>query len=411
MKKKDRNFLDDKMIELVDKNIISREQYNTAMDYFNNVPQDTKSVSNIFWGIGTLLIALSIITLFAINWNYIPKEIKVIISFVPIVITSIMLYFTMKNNNKSLKICTGIFAPISILATNALVTQVFHIQTQIYEMLFISLIMFLPIVLIIRNYITIVVYGIGTIIYAFSAMDSDLAESLILVNVLITACPLIIYNIINYIKNKDDSKNYAMWIVNIILITLFSLRFELIRWDSIIVYIYMLYMLTLILFSKDKKMSKILSFILTACILVSCISPVFLSYVDELKIGIDTVVLLVLTGVFFYLSKEYKNINQYFTLIFVLLVQFSKFDASILCIIINILVIIYGINKIIIGNKNNMKKEIKQGTTLIILPILFRFMSSDLSFGTKSIIFLIAGVGFMIGAKLINNKNNGREGE
>ena len=135
MKKKEYKFLEEKLTELVDNNIISNEQYAASKDYFKNVKNENKSIVTIFLSIGVLLIALSIITLFAVNWDSISKPAKVVISFIPITITSVMLYLAMYKDDKKLKLYTSIFAPISILATNSLISQIFHIQTEIYELI------------------------------------------------------------------------------------------------------------------------------------------------------------------------------------------------------------------------------------------------------------------------------------
>ena len=94
MNKKNIKFLENKLSELMDNNIISYEQYQNAKQYFN--ANQEKSVVTIFGAIGVLLIALSIITIFAINWSIIPVIIKTIIAFVPIAITCVMLFFYMK---------------------------------------------------------------------------------------------------------------------------------------------------------------------------------------------------------------------------------------------------------------------------------------------------------------------------
>ena len=91
MNKKNIKLLENKLLELVDNNIISHEQYQNAKQYFNK--DNEKSVVTIFGAIGVLLIALSIITIFAINWSNIPIALKTIIAFVPILITCVMLFY------------------------------------------------------------------------------------------------------------------------------------------------------------------------------------------------------------------------------------------------------------------------------------------------------------------------------
>lgn len=407
MNKKDYKFLESKLLELAENNIISNEQYSNAKDYFNNNKKGNKSVTTIFGAIGVFLIALSIITLFAVNWGNISKEIKVIISFVPIFITSVMLYLYMKDENKKMQLYTSIFAPISILATNSLIAQIFHTQTEIYELIFTSLLMFLPIAFILRNYISIIVYGVGTIIYAFAVIESSGSEIIGLVNTFIISAPLIIYNIINYMNNKEDGKNIVMWILNVTLVTLFMFFNEIFRADVLLIYLYMIYFITRTIFKEDNSLNKLLSILFMGYLIISCINPFMVSYVENIEFGIDTMFITVAIAIFIYLSKAYKSPKEYFIFLFIVLLQYSKMDADILFVLINIIAVAFGVYKIIIGNKNNSFKQIKQGVAIILTLILFRFINADISFMGKSIMFLIAGISFMIGANVMKKRIGG----
>ena len=410
MNKKNYKFLDESLLELVNNNIISNEQYIDAKEYYYN-KKDTKSISTILGAIGVFLMALSIITLFAINWGNISKGIKVIISFIPLVITSIMLYISMANNNKKIQLYTSIFAPIGIIATNSLIAQVFHIQTEIYELIFTSLIMFLPIAFILRNYISITVYGIGTFIYAFAVIGSSISENVALLKIFLLSLPLIIYNIKNYITDPNDGKNTVMWIVNISLVTLFVFYKELFRPDVIIIYLYMIYFITQTLFDKDNALNSMLSFLFMGYLLISCTTPLMVSYAEEIEFGFDTLFITILIGIFIYLSKSYKNPKEYFIFLFIFFLQYTKMNADVLFVFINIIAISWGVYKIIIGNKASSYKEIKQGISVILLLIFYRFINSDISFMGKSIMFLIAGASFMLGSNLIKKRIGGEKDE
>lgn len=410
MNKKDYKFLDDRLLELVNNDIISSEQYTNAKEYYHN-KKENKSIATIFGAIGIFLMALSIITLFAINWGNISKGIKVIISFIPLVITSVMLYIYMTKNNKKIQLYTSIFAPIGIIATNSLITQVFHIQTEIYELIFTSLIMFLPIAFILRNYVSIIVYGVGTIIYAFAVIDSSVSENIALLKIFLISLPLIIYNIKNYINDSKDGKNTIMWIVNISLVTLFIFFKEIFRPDVFLIYLYMIYFITQTLFDKDNILNRILSLLFMGYLIISCTTSFMVSYAKEIEFGFDTIFITILTAIFIYLSKSYKNPKEYFIFLFIFFLQYTRMDADVLFVFINIIAIAWGVYKIVIGIQRSSYKEIKQGVSVILLLILFRFVNSDISFMGKSIMFLIAGTSFMIGANVMKKRIGGEKDE
>jgi len=407
MNKKEYKFLDNRLLELVDNNIISTQQYMNAQDYYKN-KRTNKSIATILGAIGVFLMALSIITLFAINWQNISKGIKVTISFIPLIVTSILLYFSIQKDSKKVKLYTSIFAPISIIATNSLIAQVFHIQTEIYELIFTSLIMFLPIAFILRNYISIVVYGVGTVIYSFTVISSLMNEGEALFRIFIIALPNIIFNIKNYIDNKDDGKNIVMWIVNASLITLFVFYKEIFTANVLIVYLYLLYLVTLTLFGRENGLSKIFSLLFTLYLIISCTTPYMVAVAEEIECGFDTLIVSIITAIFIYVSSIYKDKKEYFTLIFVFLLQYTKMPMDVLFVFVNIIAIAFGVYKIIIGNKQGLYKEIKQGIAIILIVILFRFINADLSFMEKSVMFLIAGAGFIVGSKIVKKKNRRR---
>ncbi|MDD2627598.1 MAG: DUF2157 domain-containing protein [Clostridia bacterium] len=406
MNNKEYSFLRLKLSELVNNNIISTEQYIEADKHFQTNKKDKASLVTIFTAIGILLIALSIITIFAFNWDTIPKGIKVLISFIPLIITSIMMYKCIATKEYKISLYTSIFAPLSIIATNSLITQIFHIQMEIFEIFFISMLMFLPIMLTLRNSISLFIYGFCTIIYAMN-INSYLGESITLFRTILLALPLFIYNFINYIENKDCSKNVLMWFFNIIILTLILFLKEVLRIDAIIIYAYLLHLITIKLFEKENVISSLLRLIFIVYLLISCISSDVLGYVEYMQFDVDTLILSLIAGVFIYLSKVYKDIKEIFIFIFVFLVQYTKMDATLLFILINILTIAYGVYKIIDGNYKNVYGQAMQGIAIILILIMIRFMNSDLGFLTKSVMFLITGSSFIISANVIKRRLGG----
>ena len=406
MNKKEYKNLEKSLLELVDNGIISSDQFIKAKEYYGN-KKDKKSIVTIFSSIGILLIALSIITLFAINWKSISKGIKIVVSFIPIVITSILLYIYMVKEDRKMRIYTSIFAPVGILATNSLLAQVFHIQSEIYELVFVSLIMFLPIAFILRNYISLIIYGVGTIIYSAIAMGYGSSENMELLKSCLLALPMVIFNVKNYLDDKKDGRNIVMWIINVILITLFISNKEIIREDVFLLYLYLIYLITKVLFNKENILNKIFSIGFTIYLIISCISPNMVSYVEDIEFGFDTLFITIAIAYLIYVSKIYKDYKECCLFLFVLCMQYLKTNEYLVFIFINIITVARGILSIVFGNIDNSHKEIKQGVWIILLIIAFRFFASDLSFTEKSILFLVAGTSFVVGAKLMKDRTGG----
>lgn len=411
MNKRERKFLEGKLLELVENDIISRDQMVYANEYFEKYRKSKRSIITILSSIGILLIALSVITLFAINWSNISKGVKVCVSFLPLVITAVLMFYYYKKEDRKLGLYTSIVAPISILATNSLITQVFHIQTEIYEMFFYSLLMFLPIAFKLRNYLSLLVYGVGTIIYSCGVIDAGDAETMMLVNSFILALPLVVYNVINYLFNRESSKNILMWTINATLITLFVFSRMWLRPEVLFIYAYLIYLITKTLFKKDNGFNRFLSGLFVFWVMISCIGSYMVSYVPEITFSWDTLIVTLIAAGFFYLSKVYKEPKEYFILIFIGMIQYTQMPEEVVFIFINILTILFGVYKIVLGNKESSYKEVRQGITVILLLIAFRFMNADLGFAEKSVIFLIAGTAFLIGANILKKRIGGNNDE
>ena len=403
MNHKKYKFLEDSLLELNQNNIISEEQLLNAKKYFEKENQSKTSIITIFTSIGVLLVALSIITLFAINWENIGKTIKVLIAFVPIIITAIMMFFYMKNGNEKLKTYTSIFAPISILATNSLIGQVFHIQMETYEMFFISLLMFLPIAFTLRNYLSIIVYCIGTITYAMN-ISSHWLEVL---NSAIITLPILAYNYISYAKEKNDNKNILMYITNTIVVTLLLFKTEFVRMESIFIYGYFVYLISRHLFDERNILSSFLKTTLLICMFAFCINGTAL----QIELGLDSIILAILAIASIYIGKFYKEPRECFNMIFVLLIQYCNMADEISYIVINLLMLAFGIYKIVYGTKKGVYDEVKKGITTILILIMIRFISSGLSFTEKSILFLISGVIFIIVANMMKKRIGGKNND
>ena len=400
MNKKEFHFLERKLEELVDHDIISLQQSIEAREFFCSKVKPEKSTGTILAGIGVLLIALSIITLFAVNWDMLSKGVKIGVSFLPIMITAIMMYFCMDRTNKKMVLYTSIFAPAAILATNSLIDQVFHAQTAVYELIFTSLLMFMPIVFVLRNYLALFVYAVGVVVYAFCAVD-EMQELAVLLSIFVIALPMVIFNCINYIKNKEDKRNTLLWVANVILITLLVFNEEIVRPEASVIYVYLIYVLSLCLFKRETLLNRIIAVCFGAFLLISCIGEDFVSYAEDITFGWDLLVLTAITVAAVYLSKLYKTPKEYIFMGQIILIQYLRLPAEFLFYAINILALVWGITKIIDGNREGEIKRLKQGIAIVLYLIFIRFMNADIGFMEKSVIFLVSGIGFIFGARLL----------
>ena len=173
----------------------------------------------------------------------------------------------------------------------------------------------------------------------------------------------------------------------------------------------MIYFITKTLFQEDNPLSKVLSSLFKIFLIISCIESFMVSYAEHIEFGVDTLFITLLTAVFIYLSKAYKDPKEFFVFISIVLIQYTKMPEDILFIFINIITFAFSIYKIVIGTKSNSYHEIKSGISIMMILVLFRFINLDLSFMQKSILFLIAGAIFIISANVIKKRIGGKKDE
>ena len=269
------------------------------------------------------------------------------------------------------KKCNQTFHNIKCNINRANNAMYYECEEERLKLFFTSILMFMPIAFILRNYVSIVVYGIGTIIYAIGGASGSLllvAENRAVLNTIMISLPLIKY-IIEKIKK---------------------------------------YFITQTLFKEDSILSGLISLVFTAYLIISCIDSEICSIAESLEFGLDTLFITIITGGFIYLSQAYKKPKEYFVFAFIILLQYTKMPSEILFVFVNIIAIGYGVYKIIVGNRENSYKQIMQGVSVILLLILFRFINSDLDFISKSLMFLITGAIFIISANVMKKKIGGK---
>lgn len=404
MNKKNQMFLFEKLNELKANNIISNEDCLNAKEFYGETKENSpRSMVTIITAIGVLLLGLSIITLFAFNWDNLSVGIKSLVAFIPLMITAIMLYITLNKDDKRWEIYTSIFGALAIISTNALISQIFHIQTTAQDLIFLSLIMFVPILAIFRNTIGIIIYGIEAIICSLSGPfeSSALIPFLVII-------PVLLYNIYCYVKNKESGQNIIMGLINIILITLFIFSNEILRAEILPLYLYLVYLISMKIFGKKNAISEIFSIGFMAYLMLFTIDKsISASFYKDTKIILDTAVMSVLVLGLGYNLKLYKNVKEIIMFLFILIANYLIMPDELVFLIINLLALAIGINYIYEGNKLKLFNKSIKGVGVILLVITFRFINSDFTFMQKSIMFLITGASFIAIANYMKKKIGG----
>lgn len=116
----------------VSKGIITAKQNGEIRDHYGKIDENAgkKLAVLIFAIIGSILTALGVILVLAYNWSDIPKAIKIILAFTPLVLSIIFAGKAIadKKASPALRESLGIFWFLSVGGVIALLSQIYHIS-------------------------------------------------------------------------------------------------------------------------------------------------------------------------------------------------------------------------------------------------------------------------------------------
>lgn len=152
--------------------IVSSETVNGIKSYYSE-----KTASGLHWAIiafavlGSFLIGAGIILLFAHNWEDLSRPTRAILSFVPLIIGSMLsLVAVARNGGAALRESAGIFHSLSIGASIALIGQTYNISSSLPNFFLSWTLLALPLSFLLRS------SGAGLIYLALACSWSGVAQ-------------------------------------------------------------------------------------------------------------------------------------------------------------------------------------------------------------------------------------------
>ncbi len=140
--------------ELIDKQILDNATADSIEAYYD---QKYKGKPNtlllIFAIVGALLIGIGVILIIAHNWDQLPKSIKTVFAFLPLIISQGLVFFTLfkKSDNVIWRETTATALFFSIGTCIALVSQIYHILGDLDTFLLTWMLLAIPIIYLLRS--------------------------------------------------------------------------------------------------------------------------------------------------------------------------------------------------------------------------------------------------------------------
>lgn len=155
--------------ELIEAQVISPEIANRITDYYRQKKKQGQNTLFVIFGVlGALLVGLGIILLIAHNWDHLSATVKLVFSFIPLVIGQALCVFALlkKPGNRIWSESSATFLFCSVGASISLVSQIYHISGDLGLFILMWMCLCLPVIYLMRSSFVSLLYLVGITCYA-----------------------------------------------------------------------------------------------------------------------------------------------------------------------------------------------------------------------------------------------------
>ena len=412
--------IDKDLDELISNEIITTETANKINNYYKAKKGNNANKLFIVFGIlGAILVGLGIILILAHNWDNLPRIVKTILAFIPLVIGQIICGFVLlkKNRNTTWIESSSVFLFFAVGASISLISQIYNIPGNIASFVLTWMLLCLPIVYLLKSSITSLLYIIGITFYGckIGYWVYPRIESFNFWLLLAAILPYYYYLYRN--KPKSNFMLFHNWLIPIaVLITLGTVanNNEEIMFISYLSLLGIFYQIGNSNVFQQQKFRNNSYLILGALVTIGLLLSLSFSwYWNDLQVHefqfnelrdyselISAILFFIISLVI--LIQQFKKellvkstFVEYVFIVFTLAFFIGlKFHFS--SIIINCIIFIIGILTIKRGERKNHLGILNFGLIIITSLVISRFFDTDLSFIIRGLLFVSVGTGFFI---------------
>ena len=429
--RKDIEWLYNELPDLVEKNVITEETSSKIKEYYGVYHSKAQSFNIVFIIsaiLGALLIGLGIILLFAYNWDELSRTSRTILSFLPLVIAQIVYTYAVYKKENSIGWIEGAsgFLMLMIGSSIALISQTYNLGGTMEQFLFTWMILSIPLLYLRNATFPLVLYLVGItwrylLAYDWYYSSHDHGNKLMEFWLLALA---VVPNMFINIKPSSYTirANITAWTFSL---AAFFSCYRFIGFSGGLPYLFYLTCLFTLLyivgkFSFDQTNSiwkKPFQFIGILGIFIISISGTYSEVWEDYGRGyflwdtghtvkdhfmdylISILMSLVIVAGILYCKKKKKQLNLFPALFPALIgagaMLTSNDNAMAAAIFCDIFIFAYGVYYIYQGVELGRFSLVNAGMFFVTFLIAIRFLSSDVSFVIKGIVFIVIGFGFL----------------
>ncbi len=400
--------------ELLNAGIITPEIAERINDYYDKKSGPSQNKIVIVFGIlGALLVGLGIILILASNWDDLPRTIKTVIAFVPLLIGQFCCGYTLIKKEESVawREASSTFLIIAIGATISLISQIYNIPGRFDTFLLTWIMLSFPIIYIMRSSCASLMYIILITWYGCISYIDD-TESYLYWGLLLLA---LLYYILFKQERGGNFFTFHNWFIPLSAIIVLGTvardaePLMLIAYVSLCGLIYQIGNIPLL---RDEKIRNngylVLGSLGTVVILLGLSFDFFWSELrddqfwtnDLLKSPefIAASLLSIAALILFIMHKinqrpfELKPVEPVFILFFI--IWMIGLTSPMAIVFVNLLVLGIGVMTIREGAKLHHLGILNYGLLIVTALVICRFFDTDLGFIFKGILFVGVGFGF-----------------
>ncbi|MCL2632749.1 MAG: DUF2157 domain-containing protein [Coriobacteriia bacterium] len=382
----------------------------------------TNRIVVLFSIIGALLIGVGVILIAAKNWSRFPMNVRIVISFAPLVISQALALYTVKAKGDSLawREPVAILVTASVFTAVALVGQLFHLANDYATYVLTCALLSMPIMFILDAMAPLIVYYWAILTWATYQQWLPGSNSILYAIALLALFTIGVLFVATRKKASNPRLLYMTWVTTLASFPLMLYITLMIEGDLLTV-LMGLFVLLLAVEGLPEQALAPCRIIGTAGALITSAVYTFEStwYYTSYTLPVAGIVLAItmLALPLLFAPKVFTQDKPRFALILLLsalnLVGFlgsvGNFDiykySFQLMLLANAVVSAIGISYIIFGVKHSSLTRTNVGMATVCILILIRFFDSDLDFLWRGIVFLLLGATFLfVNTRIMRSK-------
>ncbi len=414
--------LERQLAELLEADIINSDTAQKITAFYRTKDENKPNrLFTIFGVLGALLSGLGIILIIAHNWDDMPRNIKTIFAFIPLLFGQIACgYSLIKKKSTTWIESSATFLILAVGATISLVSQIYNIPGDLSNFLLVWTIITAPLIYLLRSNLAVIIHLVLATWYAcYSGYSFNSSGHVPWLYLVLFAWVIPYYVLLQKQKPETNIAGVLNWLLPLSLVIVLG---TFTNGDTLLFLMYiglfgLFYNLGQLSIFKNQKLRR------NGFTIVGSLGTIFLLTIltfewfwkDSIKETYDQIEVLItcilfLAGIatlaYLHLKKQVQSFNlfQYAFLIIGLLYLTRGIGSVYGIVATNLLVAALGLFAVRIGINKSSYGILNYGLLIITALIICRFFDTNLDFIFRGILFIAVGAGFFFANYLLIKK-------